>query len=347
MPTFPSGSNTYVPELTGKLVVDFSRNITDFPLNNYVQIVPVTKQVGYYTKMTREEAGRILNANGANFAWPAGADRPKHNNETESFSFEPYGTKRYDYGFNLDRLAVEQASFDIKSHNAGQKAEQAMRFRTNKVVTAATTSGNYDSNNVSAVASIPGVSGEWEESTTARKDIKRSLDYAFEQILKSTLNGVKPDDVRVVISPYAARLISISQEIVDHLKGSPHALAELQGELPNRNALYGLPKKLYGYEIVVEDTYKVTTKKGAASATVTGVLANGTAFMCARPGSLVSERASEAPSFATHVLFMKEEMTVESRDDDWNRRHEHHIVEDFDVRVAAPAAGFLFTTVVN
>jgi hypothetical protein len=116
--------------------------------------------------------------------------------------------------------------------------------------------------------------------------------------------------------------------------------------LPNSNTAYGLPAKLYGYNIVVERTAKVTTKKGATTAR-SYVLGDTTAFMCSRPGGLVSERASESPSFSTLTFFMKEEMTVEQFEEKKHRKIEYHITEDYDVQVTAPAAGFLFTSCVN
>lgn len=337
---YPGNASTYVPELTQKLVVDYSRSIDKFPLNRYCQIVPVEKQVGYYPNITREEAGRIMQTDGKNFAWPDGMDRPLHVGESESFEFLPYGTKRYDLGVPLGKLAEGQAAFNIKAHHAGMKAEQAMRLRTQKIVTAATTAGNWDSAHTSAVSSISGVSGKWDVSTTSRKDIKRSLDYAAELVVTNTLNGVDPKDLILVMSMGLARKISVSQEIVDYIKGSPDALDQIRGE--GRNAMFGLPDKLYGIDVVIENTVKVTSKKGATKA-ASAILPDTTPFLCSRVGGLVSERASEAPSFSTLVCFMKEEMTTEEFDDTKHRRIELHVVEDYDVRLVAKISGFLFT----
>lgn len=345
--TYPNASNTYVPELTDKLVVDFSRNVNKFPLNRYVQIVPVEKQNGYYTKMTREEAGRILASDGKNFLWQDSMDRPLHVGETESHDFPAYGTKRRDFGCVIGYLGAQQAAFNVKAIHAGLKAEQAMRVRTQLCVTAATTTGNYDSAHTSAVASISGVSGLWDVSTTARKDIKRSLDYAVETILKSTLNGINgAEDLMLVMSPGCARKISVSQELVDHIKGSPDALAEIRGELPGRNVLFGLPNRLYGINVQVEDTAKVTSKKGGTIAR-SFILSDSTPFLCSRPGALVSERAAETASFSTLTLFMKEEMTTEEFDEPKHRRTELHVTEDYDVAVTASISGFLFTSAVS
>jgi hypothetical protein len=230
----------------------------------------------------------------------------------------------------------------VKALESGRKAEQAMRLRTQIVITAATTAANFDSAHTSAVSSITGVSGKWDVSTTSRKDIKRSLDYAFEQIMKSTLNGVEPGDMILVMSPGLARKVSVCQEIVDHIKGSTDALDEIRGELRGKNAVYGLPAKLYGYNVVIEDTVKVTSRKGGTVAR-SFVLADTTPFLCSRPGGLVSERAPESATFSTLTAFMKEEMTTEEFDEPKHRRTEIHVTEDYDVKVTADTSGFLFT----
>ena len=95
--------------------------------------------------------------------------------------------------------------------------------------------------------------------------------------------------------------------------------------------------------VVVEDAVKVTSRKGATKAS-SYVLAAETPFMCARPGGLDGVEGS--PSFATHSVFLKEEMTVESKHDRDNRRHLGSITDDFAAVVTAPISGFLFTDAV-
>lgn len=346
---FPGGStNTYVPstEATQNLVVDFSRNPKSFALNKYAQIIPVTKDVGYYTSMTIEESGRILRTNISDRRWADGDDAPSDRGATESFEFLPYQTKRYSYGFRLGQKAVKQASWDILAQHGRIKAQQAMTARTQLAITVLTTGGNWPTANTSAVSSISGVSGKWDVSTTARKDIKRSIDYALETIMKATNAGIDIDDMQLVLSPGCARKISISQEIVDHIKGSPDALREIKGEL-GPNAQFGLPSKLYGVNVVVENAVKVTSRKGATRA-ASFVLADTTPFITARPGGLVAPTDSQsAPRFSTIALFMYEEMTVESKYDQDNRVEKGRVVEDFDVKMIAGQSGFLFTAAVD
>ena len=346
---FPGGNtNTYVAstEATQNLVVDFSRNPKSFPINKYLQIIPVTKDVGYYASMTIEEAGRILRTNLSNHLWADGDDAPSDTGQTESFEFLPYQCKRRAYGFRLGQKAVKQASWDILAQHGRIKAQQAMTARTQLAITLLTTSGNWPTANTSAVGSISGVTDKWDVSTTARKDIKRSIDYALETIMKATLSAIDIDDMYLVLSPGCARKISVCQEIVDHIKGSPDALREIKGEL-GPNAQFGLPSKLYGVNVVVENTVKVTSRKGATRA-ASFVLGDATPFITSRPGGLVAPTDSQtAPRFSTACMFMYEEMSVESKYDQDNRVEKGRIVEDFDTKLVAGQSGFLFTAAVS
>lgn len=344
--TYPSGSNTFVPDLdaSGRLIVGFSRNPKAFPLNRYVQIIPVKKTIGLYLNITAEEAARLVGNDGQEFDWPDGADAPTGENGTESFEFLNYRCKRQAYPVRLGDLAVEQADWGIKQVHYNIKAQQAMTARTQRAVTQLTTSGNYDSSHVLNVTAISGNGGTWAASTTARGDIKRSLNTAAELILQDTLSVVRPDQLRLVLSPRGARIISECQEIIDHIKGSPDALAQIRGELPGNNVLFGLPDKLYGFEVVVEDTVRVSSKKGATTSR-SFLWPQASAVMCARVGELEGE--ADSPNFSTCGLFVyeKDDMTVETLKDTNHRRTMTRVVDNNDVRVIAPASGVLFNNI--
>lgn len=342
----PSAHDGYIPdhESTGKLVVDFSRNVKDFALPNYTQIVPVQKMDGRYLEMTVEEAGRILNTDLAEFDWPDGAVAPRGFDNTEYHEFKAYRCKRRAYPTTLGDLTLDQASWDMAAQYQAIRAQQAMTARTQAVITEFTTSGNYASSHTSAVASISGNTGNWAASTTARQDIKRSLIHAVQVIEKDTLSAVAPDQFILVISPGCAKSLAVSQEIVDYIKGSPDAWAWVKGDLSkqNRNIAYGLPPTLYGFDVYVERTVKVTSRKGATTAR-SYVLPDATPFMCARVGGL---EGKWGPSFSTVSLMMMEEMTVENLKDKNNRLTDIRVVENYDVVMTAPATGFLFTSAV-
>lgn len=343
--TYPGGgSNTYVPstDATNNMVVEFSRNPKSFPLNKYISIVPVTKDQGLYTLMTNEEAGRILDTSLADHFWADGEDEPESRGKSESFEFKPYATKRLHFGFRLGKKSSDQASWQIVAQHSRIKVQQAMTGRTQLAVTLLTTTGNYAAANTSAVSSISGVTGKWDVSTTARMDIKKSLDYGRDIIFKSTLGGVSMDDFVFVISAGCARLISTSQEIVDYIKQSPAALDYIKGNL-GPNAQFGLPEYLYGCKLVIENTVKATNRKGATKAT-SYVMADTVGVLVCRPGSLVKpEDSNAAPSFSSATLFAYEDMTVETKTDTDNRLEKGRVVEDYALVLTAPASAFLFT----
>ena len=340
---FPSAQNTFIPnhDATNNMVIDFARNIKKFAVNRYTQIIPVDKVAGYFLKVTIEEAGRILSTELDNFTWPDGNDSPTGEDGTESFEFDPYRCQRYAYAFRLGDLTISQADWNIVAQHASIKARQAMTGRTQLAITALTTAGNYDASHVLAVASISGNTGNWAQSTTARQDLKRSLNTAAELILDDTLAAVELDDLVVVINSALAAELAQTQEIVDYIKATPDSLAQIRGELPGENAMYGLPNKLYGFPIIVEKTRKVTTIKGASTTSRTQVLAKGTPFMAARPGGLIG--VADAPNFSTAVIFEQEAMTVETVRDADNRRTKGRVVDTIVAQLVAPASGVLFT----
>lgn len=340
---FPGGTNTFVldHEASNKLRIDFSRDPKKFAINRYAQIVPCKKMAGYYLKMTIEEAARV-SADGAEYAWPDGAEAPSGSDGTESFEYLSFMTKRFAYPFRLGNHAVEQASWDILGNHTAIHRQKAMTKRTNDVVTAMTTSGNYDSSHVSAVSAISGNTGTWAASTTARSDIKRSLNFAANKIMLDTNDVVGPDALKLVISPDLAAAMAVSQEVVDYIKGSPDAKAALRGEMASRNRYFGLPDQMYGFEIEVESTVRVTTPKGATTSR-SRVMADDKAAMVSRPGALVGEYGS--PSFSTVTVFVytEEDMAVYTKNDVDNKRHIGRIEDNFQVVITAPVSGFLFT----
>ena len=183
------------------------------------------------------------------------------------------------------------------------------------------------------------------QSTTQRQDIKRSINHAIELILKDTLSAVEEEALILVISPAVAIGMSECQEIVDHVKHSETAIDQIRGDgkFKNPNARCGLPLQLYGADVVVDATYKTTSKKGATAAK-SAVLGTDVAYMVARPGDLVAP--SGGPSFSTVSILALEELTVETLRDSRNRRVEGHVVDDVDVVLTAPVTGFRFTSAV-
>ncbi len=338
---YPGPQNVFVRahEHSNKMVIDFARNIKKFAVNKYTQVVPTEKVAGYYLEMTIEEAGRIIASDLRNFMWFDGAPAPEGVDGRESFEYKPFSTIRYAYPFFLGDLTIDQASWNILDQHSSIHSRQAMTARTQLAITQLTTTANYAASHRLDVTTITGNTGNWRQSTTARQDIKRSLATAAEVILDDTLAAIELDDLLVVISSALAKDLALTQEIVDYIKQSPDALAQVKGELPGTNTFYGLPDKLYGFPLVVEATRKVTSKKGATTAR-SQILPAATPFMCARPGSIVG--VADAPNFSTCVCFAQEELTVETLRDANNRRTQGRVVDNIDYKLVAPVSGVIF-----
>ena len=343
--TFPNQYNTFVPstDATDNMVVDFSRNPKKFKLPNYIQYVPVDKNVGVYTKMTVEMAGRVLDEDGADMSWADGNDAPDGKGNLEAFEMPTYRTQRFAPTFRMGEMAAEQASWEVVAQHSRHAAQRAMTLRSLRVITQMKAAGNYPTGHTSAVTAIPGVTGHLDLSTVARSDIKRTLDYGAEKIQLATLSAVQPEDMMVIISPTAARKLSVTAEFRDFMKqqaSSPKLITSNLG--PHNN--YGMPEKIYDYNLVVEDTVRVSTRKGETTSKAF-ILDEDTMIMCSRPGELVGVEG--APTFSTWTLFLKEEMTVESKHDRDNRVHKGRCVDDHGVEMTAPISGFLFTDIMS
>jgi hypothetical protein len=334
-----SGNNTYIPnhQASGSLVVGFSRNAKDFPLNNYIQIRKVETQVGYYALLLSETPSRVRNKQ--DYIWPDGEKMPEVEGslDAESLSWETYSTTRYAYPFALGQLAVQQATWDVVASHAGIQASKLMTSRSNRVATVLTTAGNWGANTATATVAS-GSGGTWAASSATNQYIKKSLLYAKRAIVKAT-NGVAGRNLRLVIGPELASTISTNAEITDYLKASPFAMDVVKGQ--NDIGDWGLPKYLYGFELIVDDTVLVSNQRGASRSDAY-VWPADKAVIMSRPGDLEGPSGA-GPSFSTFTLFCMEEMTVEQKDDVDNRRILGRAVENCVEKLTAPASGFLLT----
>lgn len=338
---YPSGSNTFVPsfDASGHLVVQFSRDVKSFAANKYVTLSPVKKSSGYYLRITAEVAARVINSDLLReFVWADGDDAPKGDWNAEAFEFKTFNTQRYAFPFRIGYKANEQADFKILQSFAANEAAQAMTARTVKIHRLILTSGNYDSGHVDTATNWGG--GAINSGTATSPVFKKILNAMAFKIVLATLGRVQPKDLVVVMNPRSADALGRSQEIHSYLKESPYALAQVRGDAPSQNGQWGMPDQLYGYKIVVDDTVRVTSKKGATRAADFS-FTDAYVAMLARPGELVAPAGG--PSFSSVHVFAYEEMTVEQRDDPGNRRIEGRVVEDNDVTMVSPASSCLCT----
>lgn len=343
-PSYPSGTNTFIPTMNGEatagLVVNFSRNPKDFKLPRWASYTPVKRWQGYYLRMNIDQCARVLDIKGNRNIWPRGNDAPQLTWNTEAFAWQSFMTERYAYGFVIPDDAEQQGDFSPTTQNNAVEAQRAMTQRTQIAVTAAITTGNYDASHVDTATNWGG--GYLNAGTAANPIFKRALETAYRRVHLDTRGTVKPGDMVVVMDPATAHLISQSEEIHSYLKESPFALAQLKGDTPGQNDNWGLPPMYAGFRIEIEDSVKVSTPQNQTfGQDGTYIWPWDTVAMLARPGGLIAPEG--ATSFSTVHVFLKEDMSVEQFQDPINRRTTARIVDDFGIGVVAPVSGVLIT----
>lgn len=338
--SMPSGTNTFIPQMVqDNLIVGFARNKDDYSVNKYVQIIPTPKNRAYYMKIDGSTAVRLTNTDLRNIVWPDGQKRPDMDNDVAEFEFVQIDTKRHNFGFTVGQLAVEQAQWDVVSTNAGFAANRAMVARTIAVHTALSGASWGDN---TATATVAG-GGKVDTGTATDPRFKKAKNYAAQQIRKATFGAVKANDLICVMAPKVAEAIAASQEIHSYIKESPFALAQLRGDAPNQNANWGLPESLYGTRIIIDDAFRVSSKRNATTTTTVSVFDEDTIYFLSRPGGMVMPYGGV--SFSTVQLFVREEMNVEAQQDTFNRRIQGAVADDYGAYVVAPASGYKLTDV--
>lgn len=344
--SFPSATNTYIPafDTTGNLIVEFSRNVKSFKVNQYTTLIPVQNEVGYYLRLDTNQVMRNLGYKGDSFSWPDGADRPQGTYNNRPFEFFDFRTIRHSAPAQLGYLSVKQAAWDIKNSHSKMLAQQLMTLRTNLVNTLMTDSTNYDSTHVATATALGG--GLWSAGSIANPYIQRGLMAAANTITKDTAGSVEYSDLSLVINPTTAVAMSTSAEIRDYLAQSPFALAQVRGDKPGQNSAWGLPDKLYGINIIVEQTVVNTSQVANATQTNSFTMPDNYAVLLARKGSdLVG--VDKTVNFSSVAIFAFQEMNTETFDDVINQRHLISVTDNYDQKIVAPASTFLITNVTS
>lgn len=356
MSAYPGPSNTWVPswEATGQ-VIAFARNPKKFKVNDYVAFRPAKKMVGLYLELDSDQFARVVTSD--EFTWADGAERPSGNNNLIPFDFREYRCKRYDFPVTLGNLTVEQADWNVMAFHSAMVMQQAMTAFTKRVVDVIDSATEF-SGQTDTATNLGG--GKWDVATTALPYIRKTVDAVIEAILKGTGAMVTADELRMVIGPTGARRMAESQELLDYLKQSPYAMAQVRGEDPGaRNNHYGLPNKMYGVEIVIEDAVRVSTRKGASSTTKDFIKDSDKVTFLSKQDALPGDQVGDAPTpnFSTVQAFYYGEqgdtndksgyLVVETWDDVRNKRKEVHVVQNIAEKLVAKKSGYLVTDILT
>ena len=326
------GLNTFVPTFsaaTGQIQIEFTRSVNRFPITQYAQIVPVQQMSGYYLRIDEEETARVVNAQ--DLQWPLGEDRPTGINS--DIDWTQFTCARYQSSFGIPQETARQAQWDVVASHARIAAAKMMTHRCLRMAAQLTDSNNYTAgsnyfaNGSALVSSASIASGD---------GVQVLIRAAIEKIVQNTVGVVSAKDILLIVNPTTARIMATNDGVRDYVKNTPHALNFLKGD--DTFAAYGLPQTLFGLGgVVVDDTVRVSTRKGGANTRgffYGDASAPGMVFV-SRPGGLVG---NEGPSFSSATIFAYEDMTVETLEDPWNRRVKGSVTDNSATVLTAPLA---------
>ena len=352
---FPSFSNGIVPQATG-YAISYIRNPAKYKLNRYAQMIEAPGTVGIYYVIDRDTPVRVVAD--ADFArWVDGSERPTQNENNLQFTIANFTTIRRNHGTMLGNQAVEMGSrgWKIREHHVGALARQEITNRTRRVITAMETVSNWGNNTADANALNQGA-GTWDKASDDPASanynaIQKSVMEAVRRIVIATRGAVEFADLMLLVSPGCAMAMGNSAEMHNYLKSGPFSYPRLKDQEKDFADRWGVPPKLYGLEVVVEDAVVVTDRPTSgggvgtsASTNATFIKSDTSACIVSRVGGLDGPYGT--PNFSTVQIYWWEYLaSIFSFEDRENQRLKLHCTSQYLEILAAPESGFLLTNV--
>jgi len=334
-PTFmyPSGNNTFVPMAVAALQSNFSQNPSKFSINKYVTSAKVNNTSFYATIHDPDAETRQLFTDGRDMEWADGTEAPR--NFTKKHAFKQYTTTRYARGFAIGDIAEQNASemWSVVADHAASAAGSLMTNRTVQVLTALTTSGNWDGATSSAT-SLGG--GQWSAATAANLYIQAGISAAIQNIELATNRSVSIDELALVISPATAYTISKTAEVRGIVANSPFSKEYLE---QSDGWKYGLPPFLYGLRVIVEGAVKNVAHEGATRSA--SYILGKDALIVSRPDSLVGP----LNTMSTVTLGLFSDLNVNLEHDNFNLMTKGIVYDNYAV-IMRPTSGYYISAVV-
>lgn len=351
-PRFVSATNYFVPSATGQ-VVGFIRKPGSYKLMDYVQLVSSKREdsrghpICLYGVLDPDAPIRVVTDQ--EYAWEDGDDSPEGAGMLINFKWEEVRMFRRAYPYRLGEQAVDTSEIPLMAIHRDVAMNVAMINKTRRVWTLLDAASNWPTYAKADADSLNGGKGKWTTASATEGSphylaIKRSINSALLKVNQNTNGIVRPEDMRLVVSPILAADMGQSAEITDYLKSSPFAKMVADGIERGGNSMYGCPDYYAGVKIVVEDAMIDTSRPNGTGAEDTestrGYIKDpSTAVLLSRKGGLDGVEGS--PSFSTvQVYYYKYELAVEERHDTWNKRHDGRVVDQFKEVLTAARAGF-------
>jgi len=344
---YVSSTNVRIPTnnindtVSASLVINYSRDINEFQVNKYTKLIPTAASQGYYMRIAVGQNARLQYPDLRDWLWNPGQDRPRGNWNQLGITNQPFITNRRCFPTTLDFKTIDLAAFQLQPMHVAMCAQQAMTARTQMATGAMNNADNWYSTHVSTATALGG--GLWSAGSADNHYIQDTMYKAAIQCNLDTQGVVKAKNLSWVFNPNTARAMASSKELRNYLSNQLDAIKFLQGMAPTPQDMYNLPKKLFGFDIYIEDTV-VNRGRPTPNDDFTNnsyLMPDGNAVLLARPGELVGSEGGT--DYSTVQFFAYEEMSAESFTDTENRRITLGVTEDLDCRVVAPASGYLVT----
>ena len=354
--SFTSATNGFVAGFSGgmteKLIVDFSRDWKKCPVMGLADVITSDIPAGYFARIKPDPQGQLVDSP-QGFLWPDNTPSPDQADNRREHEFQEWAAKRYQYSAWVGDLEKQFTAWDVEAQVVNDLGNKGMLNRAKQFYSLAGTAGTWTDaggtgvNHTDTATNLGG--GQWNAGTSANRYIQKTFAAVLQALTKATVNGLELNDLYCVISPVVADQMARSQEIADGYHRQQDFSEYMQYSLyANQMARYGLPPKLYGINLIVDDWIERTTKIGA-TATKTFVPEGGSAkaaYFMVKPGGIKS--ASGGRSHGTFGFFVVkgEEMKTEVIPWPIDRRTKIMTTDMFDVKALAPASGYLVTAAV-
>lgn len=348
---YPSATDGFNPQASG-FVIGYIRRAAQFPLNDYVQLVEAKAPTFFYYKLDRDQMVRQHAINEA--VWKDGAERPRRRDNLIPFTETQSFTVRYDWNtvLGLQTINAADKSLRLRETHLMMLAAQGMLARTYNVLNLLDNPANWPATNVADANTLNNDAGYWHTASDDPADanynaIRKAIMKACTVIFAQTNGAVGWKDLRLVLSPDTARLMSSSPELHNYIRQTTAAVDKIEGDEDDYNERFGLPRRLYGIEVVIENTMFVNDLPvaGATTASTNRAFIKNPyqALIVSRPGKI---DAPAGPSFSTAQLYWYEyQMAVEEFTDARDKRVDLHVTDQHVAVMPAPEAGYLITNV--
>lgn len=362
----PGYQGIYIPGYMGdgetqrRLMVGFTLNEEDFPLNNYISVFPTDVPKFFYNRWNSADAVRVPFGSGDDERWADGAERPRDGEEMRMIA-EAVEVFRYGKTSYLGEMAQDLSRVgNLLKINQNVQAGKNMLRRSIQTQTALTDSTNYpttgtkhyyatwtalaaDAVTQGYPANYFGVSGTNFAADGTINDplLGKALSHGVKQILKRSNGRVGMNDLCILMNPNTADRLKNAQEIRAYMAQQAGSIEVLKGQNPKMWPTFGIPDPLYGLKIIVDGTVKVTSKQDHVNNdTQDFVVGDGLLSIIARPGSVQGMPESEA--FGSLALWQhkKYAMKAETFADTYNHRIAYGVSDMFAVKLVAPEITF-------